>query len=84
MTTLNPQFAPRGHWCSLRAGDALNIPWEWLPQLESKYLIQVDPPGVVPLPIKPCAPARLAQNTRQAADAGDLHHDDVQHRLRDA
>jgi hypothetical protein len=44
MTTINPQFAPDGvHWKNIQTGDALNIPWAWVPKLSSLYRIEVDP-----------------------------------------
>jgi hypothetical protein len=44
MTAINPQFAPDGvHWKNIQTGDALNIPWAWVPKLSSLYRIEVDP-----------------------------------------
>jgi hypothetical protein len=44
MTAINPQFAPDGvHWKNIQTGDALNIPWAWVPKLTGLYLLQVDP-----------------------------------------
>jgi hypothetical protein len=50
MSRINPQFAADGtHWINIQTGDALNIPWEWVPKLTGLYRIAVDP-GVSPPP----------------------------------
>ena len=44
MSAINPQFAADGvHWKNIQTGDALNIPWAWVPKLSSLYRIEVDP-----------------------------------------
>jgi hypothetical protein len=44
MTVINPQFAHDGvHWMNIQTGDALNIPWAWVPKLSNLYRIEVDP-----------------------------------------
>jgi hypothetical protein len=44
MSAINPQFAADGvHWKNIQTGDALNIPWAWVPKLASLYRIEVDP-----------------------------------------
>jgi hypothetical protein len=44
MSTINPQFAADGvHRKNIQTGDALNIPWAWVPKLSSLYRIEVDP-----------------------------------------
>jgi hypothetical protein len=48
MSSINPQFAKDGvHWINIQTGDALNVPWTWVPKLMSLYRIEVDP-GVAP------------------------------------
>jgi hypothetical protein len=48
MSKLNPQFAKDGvHWINIQKGDALNVPWAWVPKLAPLYLVEVDP-GVQP------------------------------------
>jgi hypothetical protein len=60
MSTINPQFAKDGvHWINIQTGDALNIPWSWVPKLVSLYRIEVDP-GVAPPPAFAPSPAVAA------------------------
>jgi hypothetical protein len=59
MSRINPQFAKDGvHWINLQTGDALNIPWAWVPKLAPLYRIEVDP-GVSP-PAQPGAATAMA------------------------
>lgn len=70
MSAINPQFAKDGvHWINIQTGDALNVPWAWVPKLLGLYRIEVDPgvmppPGVLPMPVysppSPAASAALA------------------------
>jgi len=62
MTTINPQFAPDGvHWKNIQTGDALNIPWAWVPKLSGLYTLQVDPGVQAPgSPVLAAHPAALA------------------------
>jgi hypothetical protein len=65
MTAINPQFAADGvHWINIQNGDALNIPWAWVPKLSGIYRIEVDP-GVQ----APNVPA-LAASTALARKGG--------------
>ena len=65
MSAINPQFAADGvHWKNIQTGDALNIPWAWVPKLSSLYRIEVDP-GVQP----PSLPV-LATSTALARKGG--------------
>jgi hypothetical protein len=61
MTTINPQFAPDGvHWKNIQTGDALNIPWAWVPKLMGLYTLQVDPGVQAPGSPVLASPAALA------------------------
>jgi hypothetical protein len=65
MSAINPQFAADGvHWKNIQTGDALNVPWAWVPKLSSLYRIEVDP-GVQP----PSVPV-LATSTALARKGG--------------
>jgi hypothetical protein len=60
MSAINPQFAKDGvHWINIQTGDALNVPWSWVPKLMSLYRIEVDP-GVAPPPAFQPSPAVAA------------------------
>ena len=65
MSAINPQFARDGvHWINIQTGDALNIPWAWVPKLTGLYRIEVDP-GVAPPGV--LAPAAVAAKVPSAA-----------------
>ncbi len=73
MSRINPQFAKDGvHWINIQTGDALNIPWEWVPKLTGLYTIEVDPgvrpPGVLPMPA--ASPAPVASSAALAVRKG--------------
>jgi hypothetical protein len=56
MSAINPQFARDGvHWINIQTGDALNIPWAWVPKLTGLYRIEVDPGGAPPGVLAPAA-----------------------------
>jgi hypothetical protein len=66
MSAINPQFAADGvHWKNIQTGDALNIPWAWVPKLSGLYRIEVDP-GVQP----PSSSPMLATSTALAKKGG--------------
>jgi hypothetical protein len=57
MSALNPQFASDGvHWINIQSGDALNVPWAWVPKLTGLYRIEVDPGVAPPGVLGPAAP----------------------------
>jgi hypothetical protein len=69
MSRINPQFARDGvHWMNIQTGDALNIPWEWVPKLASLYHIEVDPGVQGPAAQPTSAPARRPQATYTAGE----------------
>jgi hypothetical protein len=74
LSRINPQFAKDGvHWINIQTGDALNIPWEWVPKLTALYRIEVDP-GVSPPASAAAAPQSSALAVRKGGTNGLTTH----------